>query len=207
MRKLKWFTLVEILIVIVIIGILIWALVPRMQSAQWRARDVARKNDLSQLQSAIVTSYSDRWEWPTWASWTNSCTGWCGIDKIEAKLIAAWLNWVPSDPIKGNDVVLWTNNNKITEWYWYMISKKNWVNNAWFVLMAHTEVEWWSNWVYCATWTDGIEKWLISSNVDLKDVLPCQKLDNTATGNSCSIITWGTCTYSDTTQLRYILVY
>jgi hypothetical protein len=31
-----------------------------MQSAQSRARDVARKNDLSQIQTAIVTSQQDK---------------------------------------------------------------------------------------------------------------------------------------------------
>jgi len=202
MRKLKWFTLVEILIVIVIIGILIWALVPRMQSAQWRARDVARKNDLSQLQSAIVTSYSDKWEWPAVdASWTK----WIPCKDIDSELTAAWLNWVPSDPIKWNKVNLWSSGNEITEWYWYMISKKNWVEKAWFVLMAHTEVEWWSNWVYCTSWTTIVG--LIKEWDDLKDIIPCTKLTYTRDAQ-CSIDTsTHECVYWDPTELRYIMVY
>jgi prepilin-type N-terminal cleavage/methylation domain-containing protein len=63
-NTIKAFTLVEMLIVIVIIGILIASLMPRMQTAQGRARDVARKNDLSQIQTAIITSQSDRGAWP-----------------------------------------------------------------------------------------------------------------------------------------------
>jgi type II secretory pathway pseudopilin PulG len=43
---------------------LIASLMPRMQTAQGRARDVARKNDLSQIQTAIITSQSDRGSWP-----------------------------------------------------------------------------------------------------------------------------------------------
>jgi prepilin-type N-terminal cleavage/methylation domain-containing protein len=59
-NTIKAFTLVEMLIVIVIIGILIAALMPRMQSAQGRARDVSRKNALSQIQTAIITSQQDK---------------------------------------------------------------------------------------------------------------------------------------------------
>jgi prepilin-type N-terminal cleavage/methylation domain-containing protein len=59
-NTIKAFTLVEMLIVIVIIGILIAALMPRMQSAQGRARDVARKNALAQIQTAIITSQQDK---------------------------------------------------------------------------------------------------------------------------------------------------
>jgi prepilin-type N-terminal cleavage/methylation domain-containing protein len=63
-NTIKAFTLVEMLIVIVIIGILIASLMPRMQAAQGRARDVARKNDLAQIQTAIISSQSDRRDWP-----------------------------------------------------------------------------------------------------------------------------------------------
>ena len=63
-NTIKAFTLVEMLIVIVIIGILIAALLPRMQAAQGRARDVARKTALSQVQSAIVTYQGDHGRWP-----------------------------------------------------------------------------------------------------------------------------------------------
>jgi general secretion pathway protein G len=55
----KAFTLVEMLIVIVIIGILAAALIPRLTGVQSRARDVARKADLSQLSTALTTYQLD----------------------------------------------------------------------------------------------------------------------------------------------------
>ena len=48
----KSFTLIEMLIVIVIIGILAAALVPRLQDVQGRARDTKRKADLRTIYNA-----------------------------------------------------------------------------------------------------------------------------------------------------------
>ena len=59
-NTLKAFTLVEMLIVIVIIGILIAALLPRMQGAQGRARDVSRISHLSQIATTIISYQSDK---------------------------------------------------------------------------------------------------------------------------------------------------
>ena len=49
----KTFTLIEMLIVIVIIGILAAALIPRLQSVQERARDTRRKTDISAIYNAL----------------------------------------------------------------------------------------------------------------------------------------------------------
>ena len=54
----KTFTLIEMLIVIVIIGILAAALVPRLQSVQARARDTQRKSDLRQIYNANETAFA-----------------------------------------------------------------------------------------------------------------------------------------------------
>ena len=213
----KAFTLVEMLIVIVIIGILIASLMPRMQSAQWRARDVARKNDLAQIQTAIITSQQDRGGFPgttsnTWTDTNGTTTteAWNAItvDKISDNLQKAGMSSVPSDPNWSNDNYgLWnlnTGSNENNYWkYLYLVATRNWVSNAWFVLMAKTEVEWWSNWVTCQSHSTGLDYWYITNATDLANVKTCKTFNQTT---SCEI-TWDTCNYKEAWELRYILLY
>lgn len=58
------------LIVIVIIGILAAALIPRLSSARGRANDVARKADLAQVAAALVAYQIDHGRFPTCPSAT-----------------------------------------------------------------------------------------------------------------------------------------
>ena len=210
-NTIKAFTLVEMLIVIVIIGILIASLMPRMQSAQWRARDVARKNDLAQIQTAIITSQQDRGAFPGMSSWATS-----GIPVVtlETDLKTAGMTQVPWDPNGSNEVYwLWSANSDTWQ-YIYMVTKRNGVDDAWFVLMAKTEVEWWSNWVTCQNVEEGNQKlasnkWYIWTGDDLKDVATCTKFVHDETDTpACGINTGtSTCTYDEVAELRYILVY
>lgn len=202
-NTIKAFTLVEMLIVIVIIGILIAALMPRMQSAQWRARDVARKNDLSQIQTAIVTSQQDKWQWPGTEAGSTSdpSTKWIAVKDIEKLLLTAWMSAVPWDPLKSNQVS-WLWDEAISEWeYGYLVATKNWTAKWWFVLMAKTEIEWWSNWIYCAN-----GKGKISTTTDLaKDVQICTRMEKLESWD-CDITDW-VCKYTQDDQLRYIVIY
>jgi len=210
-NTIRAFTLVEMLIVIVIIGILIASLMPRMQSAQWRARDVARKNDLSQIQTAIITSQQDRRKWPGMELAEGSRPNEKGIpiSNISTKLTDAWMTQVPKDPNKSNSF-RWLGAAQITNWdYGYMVTTRNSVANGWFILMAKTEVEWSSNWVVCdteGTAADAdhvVAKWRIPANQDLKEVKTCTSFSK---GDTCGIANQ-VCSYVDEAQLRYILMY
>ena len=199
-NTIKAFTLVEMLIVIVIIGILIASLMPRMQTAQGRARDVARKNDLSQIQTAIITSQQDRGKWPQF----DAAKNWMAVSwSIEEELKTAGMTSVPKDP-NGSNIVYWLWSGEVVWAYQYMVTNRNWVPDAWFALMAKTEVEWWSNWVVCSTWDNS--KWAITVWYDLKNVTTCTSLTKTGSATDCAINSW-ICEYGDTSQLRYILVY
>jgi len=238
-NTIKAFTLVEMLIVIVIIGILIASLMPRMQTAQGRARDVARKNDLSQIQTAIITSQADRGARPGmkgnhWKKADDTVTTSDGstahnansgipVEEIWKNLSDAWMTDVPKDP-NGSNVAfgLWekgssveeTAANRASAWqYYYIVAKRNWVNNAWFALMAKTEVEWSSNWVVCqntngtALSTKTPEKWYIQSSTDLATVKLCQKVSKVDATNSQCKSNDAECYYNEVWELRYILLY
>ena len=214
--NLKAFTLVEMLIVIVIIGILIAALLPRMSAAQGRARDVARKTALSQIQSAIVTYQGDKWKWPQCDS-SDNCDAKDGLDisEIKDELLAGWLNSIPSDPL-ATTKVKWLWDDGSDGQFRYMVTKRNWTDNAGFVLMAKTEVEWWSNWVVCDDYEDDSSDWEITSDTDIvKDILICSSVSkNTDKDAKCKLPdpNWENtdntqCVYTDDTQLRYIITY
>lgn len=66
------FTLIEMLIVIVIIGILAAALIPRLRSVQERARNTRRTTDTAQIYNAMTIYYNDRSYLPTTVSYGES---------------------------------------------------------------------------------------------------------------------------------------
>ena len=55
----KGFTIIELLVVIVIIGILVALALPQLFAAQARGRDTERKNDLKNVQTQLETYFND----------------------------------------------------------------------------------------------------------------------------------------------------
>lgn len=228
-NTIKAFTLVEMLIVIVIIGILIAALMPRMQAAQWRARDVSRKTALSQVQSAIVVYQWDHWEWPlekvgdvycteadiadesnttchgktteTVKESGKSATNWIGISSISTQLKEAWMSSIPYDPLKSKVTWLWAYEGSDDGDYGYIVATRNWTPNWWFALMAKTEVVWGSNRVVCSGDSNNGK---ISNSTDLStDVVMCSDIKE----GECSNDMKGNCKYKNDSELRYLVIY
>ena len=161
MKSSKAFTLVEMLIVVVIIGILASALIPRLTWAQWRARDAARKSALNQLSTALSTYFSDN------GVYTGS---WCA-DDLAADLVPDYITSIPRDPQAGRKVIFWTNgpDNFCTKEgsYWVLPLKRNGADNAGVVLVANTETPWTnSNFVLAAGSSDSraTTNWFQSSS-------------------------------------------
>jgi general secretion pathway protein G len=79
------FTIVELLIAIVIIGIVLVLTLPNLFNVQRRARDDTRKNDLRNIQQSLETYHNDQVSYPTTAE---------GL----AVLAPSYINEVPNDP-------------------------------------------------------------------------------------------------------------
>ena len=187
-----------------------------LQAVQARIRDVNRKNNLAQLQVAIITSQSDHWMRPwlennIWNNWFTDADKWAQIKDITDNLYEAWMSSIPTD--QDNEILAYwlgaeyrTKDLAEKNWakweYLYLVSTRNSIKWGGFVLMTKTETEEWSNWVVCKN-SNWLENWYIKRGVDIKDIQTCQTITkwDTCTSNAIS------CTYTDEEELRYIILY
>ena len=70
----KGFTLIELLVVIAIIGVLSSVVLVSLSAAREKARDAARKSDITQIAKALEMYYLDHGHYPWWAG-SPSCCG------------------------------------------------------------------------------------------------------------------------------------
>jgi type IV pilus assembly protein PilE len=94
----KAFTLLEMLVVIGIIGILVGLGAVSYSTAQKKARDAKRKQDLKAVQNCLEQyySYNNNFKYPDYSSWPSSFTSFnCGSSTLTA----------PSDPRNSSPYV------------------------------------------------------------------------------------------------------
>lgn len=103
---LRGFTLIELLVVITIIGTLAGLLFTNFSGARERARDAKRKNDVTQIKSALRLYYNDYQKYPLG---NNTQIAGCGLNGTS---ICSWgsaftagagptiyMNQLPADPL------------------------------------------------------------------------------------------------------------
>ena len=90
----RGFTLIELMIVMVIIGILATIVAGNFVQVKLRARDAQRKNDLAQMQRTMEAYYNDHGKYP---SFLTADMTWGGpfVDSVSG---VTYMNQLPNDP-------------------------------------------------------------------------------------------------------------
>lgn len=186
---------------VIFIGIFAAALIPRLVWVKWRVNDVTRKTDLFITAGAIENYYMDYNKYPTklWClndvMWTWESKVWLSSKLWFTLTEFKWLLWeyldsIPKDPNKNN-TFNWIFNTCTKPWEYMYIPISTW----WFILVAKTETEIWSNRVFD-------KKLPLESFTDSKAIKICDDLiywEEVKNTND-----WK-CYYKDTSDLWYIL--
>lgn len=158
MRKKSGFTLVEMLIVVVIIGILAWAILPKLSWVIARSRDTQRIADLRNIGTAVAMYAERHWEYPILDCANNDryCKLRWNASHLKNKL-SQYIKDIPHNPKKNQmvEIHVWyqmhkqTPMTRVSNWrggysltageYLYQVMSKNKVLNAAAILVSRME--------------------------------------------------------------------
>lgn len=98
LQKEDGFTLLELLIVIVIIGILAVLIIPNLVSGPQRARDAQRKSDLRNIKTSLETYYNDNNSYPTAGGVSCTPSASTCLGTVLTTGTTPYMKVVPADP-------------------------------------------------------------------------------------------------------------
>ena len=199
----KGFTLVEMLIVVVIIGILAAAILPRLQGAQAATRDAAREKGINDIVNGVEMYMAAKGKYPDQGATNVSAKVLNGPLVVERN----YLKDLPKDPRANQPGVKFKGKDGELGNYSYITIKRGNVESQGYVVAAQVETLDKAN----AT-AQMIEEW--DSNTDYNDIVNklCKTVDRKSDGNST---TWteatantftGGCVIKQDSDLRYVQI-
>ncbi len=106
-NKQNGFTIVELLIVVVVIGILAAIVTVAYSGITQRARDSERLSEMKSIEKALFLYHVDNGGYPTCSNTTyvpGATQSACFMDSIESSLVPEYMADLPTDPVNsGND--------------------------------------------------------------------------------------------------------
>lgn len=180
--------IIGITILFLIVTILASVLIPRISQVRQRANDTARKAHLQQVAAVLVAHQIDKWSYPATPG---------PLSDIEEELLDAGLSSVPTDPDPTNTLGLYTTGINIYTWQYFYFpmvrkNKKNW----WFVLVAKTQTQGWSNRVL-------EDSYKIENIKSIEEIFECDKLIKSTKAKNTKN---GICYYKNENDLAYIYI-
>lgn len=134
----RGFTIVELLIVIVVIGILAAITIVAYNGVQQRARDVTRTSDISSIQKALELYRVDNGVYP---SVGTDGTGYA-LSTLSTALVPTYIPRIPNDPNTGLTNYQYVRSTAASGAYGIRISYE--AKTACHVGVNNTSQGWWS---------------------------------------------------------------